>query len=217
MVGRPKVTAASLDQVAGFDSYQYELSRQSGAPIADPIPGGLMLYTSGTTGQPKGVWRPSGSVPGSATANVAGYVSGDAHLLTGPLYHAAPIVFSLSMPITFGATVIMTNKFNAEETLRSIQRHRVSHSHTVPTMFHRLLALPAEVRNSYDTSSLRYIIHGAAPGGDGLRGQHRPRTVVSSVAPRRRVGVVHRLPGGKHRHAGTGPRQLSRPIRRADR
>lgn len=149
--------------VTGFDGYNDAISRESGAPISDPSPGGLMLYTSGTTGRPKGVWRPLGSVSASSTTNVANYTTGDAHLLTGPLYHSAPIAFSLSIPINHGASVVMSNKFDAQETLRLIECHRVTHSHMVPTMFHRLLALPESVRDFYVTSSLRYIIHGAAP------------------------------------------------------
>jgi len=85
------------------------------------------------------------------------------HLCTGPLYHAAPLAFSLATPLAQGMGVVMMDGWDAEETLRLIQRHRITHSHMVPTMFHRLLSLPPDVRAGYDVSSLRFVLHGAAP------------------------------------------------------
>jgi long-chain acyl-CoA synthetase len=85
------------------------------------------------------------------------------HLCTGPLYHAAPLAFSLSIPLNAGVGVVLMDKWSPEETLRLIAERRITHSHMVPTMFHRLLALPGEVRAAADVSSLRSVLHGAAP------------------------------------------------------
>jgi long-chain acyl-CoA synthetase len=148
-------------QIEGFESYDGVLEGRSTEDPVAPVLGSTMLYTSGTTGRPKGVHkRPSG-----AAASVIGwdYEDGDAHLCTGPLYHAAPLAFSLAIPLAGGATVVLMDRWEPEETLRLIEAHRVTHTHLVPTMFHRLLSLPDEARAAHDVSSVRYIIHGAAP------------------------------------------------------
>ena len=85
------------------------------------------------------------------------------NLCTGPAYHAAPLLLNIIQPLVSGATVVMMERWDAEETLRLMQRHRVTHTHMVATMFHRLLQLPQETRRRYDTSSMRVIVHGAAP------------------------------------------------------
>jgi long-chain acyl-CoA synthetase len=146
-----------------FEDYGQALASESPVNIEDPVLGSTMGYTSGTTGRPKGVHRPSGTPP--VTTNYATeYVAGqDLNLVTGPLYHAAPLAFSLSLPMTRGAGVVLMDKWDAEETLRLIEKHRITHTHLVPTMFHRMISLPQEVKDRYDVSSLRHIWHGAAP------------------------------------------------------
>ena len=119
-----------------------------------------MLYTSGTTGRPKGVCKPAAPI---GADNISGYVATSAHLCTGPLYHAAPLQISLIPPLRNGATVVLMEDWEPEETLRLVERHRVTHTHMVPTMFHRLLSLDADVRDRYDLGSLRLVVHGAAP------------------------------------------------------
>jgi long-chain acyl-CoA synthetase len=98
-----------------------------------------------------------------AAVAVYQYRDGNVHLCTGPLYHAAPFSIGLVPPLTCGVPVVMMDRWDAEETLALIEEHRVTHLHLVPTMFHRLLALPPEVREQYDVSSVLAIVHGAAP------------------------------------------------------
>jgi long-chain acyl-CoA synthetase len=151
-------------ELEGFSPYQSLLEGQDGGDIADPMLGTSMLYTSGTTGRPKGVHRQPVPQPPSTLAFAAGYQAGDdRHLCTGPLYHAAPLSFSLMLPQSHGAAVVLMQRWDAEYALQLIQQHRITHCHMVPTMFQRLLALPAAVRRKYDLTSLRYLLHGAAP------------------------------------------------------
>ena len=151
--------------IAGFESYEDALAAEDPSDIDDPVQGRTMLYTSGTTGRPKGVHRPTPPANSVVTsAALYGYVAGeDLHLCTGPLYHAAPLAFSLSAPLNAGVGVVLMDGWDAEAALPLIERHRVTHTHMVPTMFHRLLSLPDAVKAAHDLSSLRFIIHGAAP------------------------------------------------------
>ena len=148
--------------IAGFDDYDAALDDESGEDLPDPVRGGVMLYTSGTTGRPKGVHRRQPAVEGGN--NHEPMVRGESVVLcTGPLYHAAPLQTNLNVPLQRGVTVVLMDRWEPEETLRLVERHRVTHTHMVATMFHRLLALPGEVKERYDLSSLRYVLHGAAP------------------------------------------------------
>jgi long-chain acyl-CoA synthetase len=152
----------------GFERYEEAIAGLDPSDIADPTLGTQMLYTSGTTGRPKGVYRSGVAASALAAVNLCGYDedwehSVDVHLCTGPLYHAAPLAFSIALPLAYGVPVVVIEHWDPAETLRLIEKHGVTHTHMVPTMFHRLLALPEEVRTKYDLSSLRFIIHGAAP------------------------------------------------------
>lgn len=149
--------------IEGFEPYEAALAGEGAADIEDPSLGGTMLYTSGTTGRPKGVFRRERAATSPAVLGLFGPQPGDVHLCTGPLYHAAPLAFSLGIPLALGATVVLMDGWEAERTLALIEAHRVTHVHMVPTMFHRLLSLPEEVRGRYDLSSLRFVVHGAAP------------------------------------------------------
>jgi len=148
------------NDIQGFEPYDDALAAESDTDVDDPSPGTLMLYTSGTTGRPKGVCKPAAPI---GIENISGYVATSVHLCTGPLYHAAPLQISLIPPLRNGATVVLMEDWDPEETLRLVERHSVTHTHMVPTMFHRLLALDDEVRGRYDLTSLRLVVHGAAP------------------------------------------------------
>lgn len=167
---RAEVKFAIGGDIAGFEAYEQALRPQPAHDIEDPTLGSRMLYTSGTTGRPKGVYRdPAYALPSVMTsvelANAAGYqvATGQLHLCAGPLYHAAPLGYSLAQPLLAGVGVVLMNRWNSEDALRLIQQHRITHTHMVPTMFHRLLSLPQEIKDKYDLSSLQFAIHGAAP------------------------------------------------------
>ena len=139
------------------------------APPAPAVEGGDMLYTSGTTGRPKGVKRALSLAPlGSETRRTARAralfgLDGDSVLLsTAPLYHAAPLRFAINL-LRVGGTVVGLARFDAEAALAAMATHRVTHSQWVPTMLARLLALPTARRNGHDLSAHRCAIHAGAP------------------------------------------------------
>jgi long-chain acyl-CoA synthetase len=165
-----KLRLAFGGPVTGHGSYEETIAAASAVPFADQPHGATMLYSSGTTGRPKGV-RPTlpgrqVSEPGEALVTLAGQFFGvnrdTAYLSPGPIYHAAPLRWCGAIQ-ALGGTVVMLKRFDAQQTLQAIQDQHVTHAQFVPTMFVRMLQLPQIVRDRYDISSLRVAIHAAAP------------------------------------------------------
>jgi fatty-acyl-CoA synthase len=157
-------------ELPGFEQYA-ELLAAAPGPLENEREGREMLYSSGTTGRPKGVRKELPGTafgdPGSAPVVVAKAIArfgteNLVYLCPAPLYHSAPLVWSMSLQ-RYGATVVVMERFDPQDCLRLIERYRVTHAQFVPTMFTRMLKLPPAERSGYDRSSLRIAIHGAAP------------------------------------------------------
>lgn len=188
----------------GWRSYDDALATAGEAPpVSD---GSEMLYSSGTTGRPKAVRRPlpadgngswAQSVLELALIHKYGMDSSSVYLSPAPLYHAAGVNYTMAANRVGAATVLMP-KFDAEAVLRLIETHRVTHAQFVPTMFVRMLKLPEAVRRRYDVSSLRCVIHAAAPCPVDVK--HR---MMDWFGP-----IIHEYYGGTEGFAGTtiGPR-----------
>jgi len=150
--------------IEGFLDYDAALAPLDGSDIPDPTLGNAMMYTSGTTGRPKGVFRAQPVVPVQALYTMRGYDhETSVQLCAGPAYHAAPLAFDVRGAMGAGCELVFMDKWDSETVLKLMHEKRVSHLHLVPIMFQRLLALPEEVKAKYDLSSVVYIVHGAAP------------------------------------------------------
>ncbi len=167
----PGTNLFAVGSVDGFRSYGDLTAGQPSTPPEGRTAGSPMHYTSGTTGKPKGVKRAlvdiDPDVLGELYAGFQGMfgvqpLGDNVHITGSPLYHTAVLMWTANS-LHMGHTVVLMDKWTPEEMLRLIQEHRVTTSHMVPTQFHRLLALPEEVRGSYDVSSLRCMVHAAAP------------------------------------------------------
>ena len=154
--------------VEGASSLEDAIRDQPKTPIADESYGDRMLYSSGTTGRPKGIRRALseaafGEDSGDVMAqNRYNYDDETVYLSPAPLYHSAPIGFTMTVT-RFGGTVIVMERFDAEQALAFIERYRVTHAQWVPTMFVRMLKLPDATRLQYDLSSMKTAVHAAAP------------------------------------------------------
>lgn len=154
---------------AGFITYEAALATLPETPIADETAGRDMLYSSGTTGRPKGVKAPlTGAAIDAPDALLAmttalyGLNAGSRYLSPAPLYHAAPLRWCMAVHRLGGVTVIM-EKFDPEGYLAHVPRYQINATQVVPTMFVRMLKLPPDVRARYDLSSLKMAVHAAAP------------------------------------------------------
>ncbi|WP_193044939.1 fatty-acid--CoA ligase FadD4 [Mycolicibacterium baixiangningiae] len=166
--GLPRVLLIADGRLDGWLSYPECVADQPDTPIEDEVEGDLLQYSSGTTGRPKGIKRalphlPPSEVPGMMSLLISVWMQPDSvYLSPAPLYHTAPSVWSMNVQAA-GHTVVVMEKFEPESALQAIQRYGVTHGQFVPAMFIRILKLPEQVRNSYDVSSLRRVIHAAAP------------------------------------------------------
>jgi fatty-acyl-CoA synthase len=167
---RVRLRLAFGGEVDGHADYEEALAGVSGEPLGDQPRGTDMLYSSGTTGRPKGIRSPlpdrQVDEPGDMVVAVFGAVYGfdqdTVYYSPAPVYHAAPLRFG-GVVHALGGTLVIAKRFDAQAALSAIQTYRVSHSQWVPTMFVRMLKLPDDVRAGYDMSSLRVAIHAAAP------------------------------------------------------
>ena len=156
--------------IDGYESYEAAVDAQSAAPLSGRVAGTDMLYSSGTTGRPKGVMPAWERQPlEERVTGVAGMLqvlfgmdASKVYLSPAPLYHAAPLRFCMSS-LAVGATVVVMERFDAEQYLQHLERYGATHSQVVPTMFVRMLKLPEEVRARYDVSTMECVIHAAAP------------------------------------------------------
>jgi acyl-CoA synthetase (AMP-forming)/AMP-acid ligase II len=163
-------TRLMIDGAAdGWDSYEDAIDGQPATPVEPELEGQMMLYSSGTTGRPKGVRRllerqGIGEVrdPTARFLHALGMDEGDAYVSPAPMYHAAPLAWSMGVH-RVGGTVVVMERFDPEDALALIERYHVTHSQWVPTMFVRMLKLPEAVRDRYDLSSHRVALHAAAP------------------------------------------------------
>lgn len=166
-----KATLAIGGDLPGFENYDKSLEDYPTQDIENPCLGSVMQYTSGTTGKPKGVLRKQPDP--EAAAGMQELLSAvfqfepdsgrDKSLVTGPLYHSGPFNLTMTTPLTSGIGVVLMDKWNPLETLKLIEQYKITHGFFVPTMFMRMLELPEQERQEYDLSSLRFLLHGAAP------------------------------------------------------
>ena len=156
-------------EIAGYEDYLQASARMPAEPVSDETSGRDMLYSSGTTGRPKGIRVPLSGGPIDAlnelqklTRSQYVFDRETIYLSPAPLYHAAPLRFTMLVQ-RFGGTVIIMEKFDAEKALAAIEHFQVTHSQWVPTMLIRMLKLPEEIRHAYELSSHKVAIHAAAP------------------------------------------------------
>ncbi len=167
----PPTHLFSVGSIEGMRPFDELLSGQPTSAPADRVAGLPMHYTSGTTGKPKGVKRATFDIdPDELAALYTGYqglfgiqpFDDHVHITGSPLYHTAVLLWTANS-LHLGHKVVLMDRWTPEGMLQLIEKHKVTTSHMVPTQFHRLLALPDEVRTSYDCSSTRCMVHAAAP------------------------------------------------------
>jgi len=165
-----RIRLAYRGGVPGYESYEDALLNASTEPLPAQPRGMDMLYSSGTTGRPKGIKPPlpqrevdePGDIYTAVFGPLYGFGPDTVYLSPAPVYHAAPLRFG-GVVHALGGTVVLMEKFDPEAALDAIERYRVTHSQWVPTMFVRMLKLDEAVRSKYDLSSLRIAVHAAAP------------------------------------------------------
>jgi acyl-CoA synthetase (AMP-forming)/AMP-acid ligase II len=176
----------------GFESYVSAVAGMPASPIPDQALGRDMLYSSGTTGLPKGVKNALSDSAITAIPPVMafltklyGFDEATVNLTPAPLYHAGPLRYSMCIGHTGGTNIIM-ERFDPEQALALIEEHRITHAEMVPTMFVRWLKLPEQVRRSFDLSSLQKVIHGTGPCAPDIK-----RAMIDWLGP-----ILHEQYGG---------------------
>ncbi|WP_419865160.1 acyl-CoA synthetase [Candidatus Poriferisodalis sp.] len=162
--------ATASHDVAGFDSFDDAIAAYPAEPLDEQPRGAPMLYSSGTTGRPKGIMRPLDGtsitdpdlVGVGMIAGIFGIGEGSMYLSPAPLYHSAPLAFTTGTQ-SMGGTAVVMDRFDAAESLAYIEQYGITHSQWVPTMFSRMLKLPEEARAAHDLSSHQVAVHAAAP------------------------------------------------------
>lgn len=167
--GLPELLMIADGDLDGWQRYPENVAHQPRTPIADEIEGDLLQYSSGTTGRPKGIRRELPHVHPSESPNFLSALlmaiqmdSDSVYLSPAPLYHTAPCLWTMSAQ-AMGVTTVVMSKFEPESALQAIEKYRVTSGQFVPAMFIRMLKLPESVRNSYDVSSIKRVVHAAAP------------------------------------------------------
>ncbi len=171
----PRIPGVTLFMVGGasgsYEDFEAARAAMPTTPVADESAGAAMLYSSGTTGRPKGVKRAAADMPqpidtpsplALLSQALFGMDAETVYLSPAPLYHAAPLGWSMGVH-ALGGTVVMMERFDAEQALADIEKYKVTSAQWVPTHFVRMLKLPAETRARYDMSSLKSVFHAAAP------------------------------------------------------
>lgn len=166
--GLPPVALIADDDLRGWQRYPECVAAESSEPIVDECDGQLLQYSAGSTGRPKGIRRPL-KPQESGVSNVStpvfealGVRPDSVYLSPAPTYHTAPAMWTMAAQAA-GATTVLMEAFDAEQALECIERYGVTHAQFVPTMFVRMLRLPEATRRRYDLSSLRRVVHAAAP------------------------------------------------------
>ncbi len=185
--------------IAGHEAYEPLRDAEPVTPVPNETSGVDMLYSSGTTGRPKGIKARMEKSAIDAEhpilkmmRTVYGFAKESVYLSPAPIYHGAPLRWTMGL-MRAGATCVLMEKFDPEWTLELIEQHKVTHAQFVPTMFVRMLKLPEEVRRRYDLSSLQYVFHGAAPCPVEVKSQ-----LIEWIGP-----IVHEFYGASEAHGQT--------------
>ncbi len=213
--------------IEGYESYEDEISKYSPVRWRGPQPeGSFMLYSSGTTGRPKGVAFP---IPGREVGTdeyglgvmqrlLWGCDDSTVNLIPAPLYHAAAAVFAVGTT-AIGGTLVIMQKFDALKALQAIDTYRVTHSQWVPTMFQRMLNLPRDQRNAFDLSSHLVAIHAAAPCPKSLKSKMFEwwgDIIHEYYGGTESIGFTYASPSDWIKYPGTVGRSLTTEIRVCD-
>ncbi|OBA86273.1 acyl-CoA synthetase [Mycobacteriaceae bacterium 1482268.1] len=172
--GLPPVAVLADDDMDGWSRYPDCVANEPSAPIARECDGQLLQYSAGSTGRPKGIRRPlDASVRARLTTPVfeaLGVTSDSVYLSPAPTYHTAPAMWTMAAQ-SVGATVVMMERFDAEQALDCVHRYGVTHAQFVPTMFVKMLRLPEQTRQRFNLSSLQRVVHAAAPCPPAIKRQ----------------------------------------------